>query len=206
MNYNSILLKALCLILFGSSIILIEFVGFLQPDYNSTGHYISELGATGAQYANIINYFGFLPVAFSSLIIILFLQSKFSTSILSRIGFLCIGLGIFIGYFGAFMYPCDYGCPTEGSFSQIMHNGLGLISYVIVPAGLIILGIGSRKNTTMISPLMPFATASVYLLGFFMMINPDQAARLGFWQRLADYTLGLFLIFTSLSAKVQQKH
>ena len=29
------------------------------------------------------------------------------------------------------MYPCDYGCPTEGSFSQIMHNGLGLISYMI---------------------------------------------------------------------------
>jgi len=39
------------------------------------------------------------------------------------------------------------------------------------------------------------------LLGFFMMLNPSQIDLLGFWQRLADYTVFVFLIFMSLFVK-----
>lgn len=204
MNSNHTLLKLLCLTLFGTSILLMEIIGFLRRDYNPLSQYISEMGVVGAQYANIINYFGFLPISICALIMALSLQAKLSTNISSRSGFLLVGLGIFIGYFGAFMFPCDDGCPTQGSFSQTMHNALGLISYMIIPAGLLILGIGLRKGATTLSPLMPVVMAFVYMLGFFMMLSPSQIDLLGFWQRLADYTLILFLIFVTLFAKVEQ--
>ena len=201
MNSKSALLRTMCLILFLSSIILTELIGFLRSDYNLINHFISELGAAGAEYSRIINYFGFVPTAFSALIIVLLLQSKFSNTRLSRAGLLLVGSGVFIGYFGAFIFPCDYGCPAEGSFSQNMHNNLGLIYYLIIPVGLFVLGIGLRKEPMIINSSISFGAAFVFLLGFFMMLNSSQIDLLGLWQRLADYTVFVFLIFMSLFLK-----
>ena len=201
MNSKSVLLRTMCLTLFISSIILTELIGFLRSDYNLINHFISELGAAGAEYSRIINYFGFVPTAFSALIITLLLQSKFSNTRLSRAGLLLVGSGVFIGYFGAFIFPCDFGCPAEGSFSQNMHNNLGLIYYLIIPVGLFVLGIGLRTEAMIINASISFSATSIFLLGFFMMLNPSQTDLLGLWQRLADYTVVGFLIFMSLSAK-----
>ena len=205
MNSKSVLLRTMCLILFLSSIILTELIGFLRSDYNLINHFISELGAAGAEYSRIINYLGFVPTAFSALIIALLLQSKFSNTRLSRAGLLLVGSGVFIGYFGAFIFPCDYGCPAEGSFSQNMHNNLGLIYYLIIPVGLFVLGIGLRKEPMIINSSISFGAAFVFLLGFFMMLNPSQIDLLGFWQRLADYTVFVFLIFMSLFVKSESR-
>ena len=205
MNSKSVLLRTMCLILFLSSIILTELIGFLRSDYNLINHFISELGAAGAEYSRIINYFGFVPTAFSALIIVLLLQSKFSNTRLSRAGLLLVGSGVFIGYFGAFIFPCDYGCPAEGRFSQNMHNNLGLIYYLIIPVGLFVLGIGLRKEPMIINSSISFGAAFVFLLGFFMMLNPSQIDLLGFWQRLADYTVFVFLIFMSLFVKSESR-
>ena len=201
MNSKDVLLRTLCLTLFFSSIILTEFIGFLRSDYNLINHFISELGAAGAEYSIIINYFGFLPIALSALTITLLLQSKFPNNRLSRAGLLLVGSGVFIGYFGAFIFPCDFGCPAEGSFSQNMHNNLGLIYYLIIPVGLFVLGIGLRTEAMIINASISFSATSIFLLGFFMMLNPSQTDLLGLWQRLADYTVVGFLIFMSLSAK-----
>jgi hypothetical protein len=205
MNSKSVLLRTMCLILFLSSVILTELIGFLRSDYNLINHFISELGAAGAEYSRIINYFGFVPTAFSALIIVLSLQSKFSNTRLSRAGLLLVGSGVFIGYFGAFIFPCDYGCPAEGGFSQNMHNNLGLIYYLIIPVGLFVLGIGLRKEPMIINSSISFGAAFVFLLGFFMMLNPSQIDLLGFWQRLADYTVFVFLIFMSLFVKGESR-
>ena len=201
MNSKDVLLRTLCLTLFFSSIMLTEFIGFLRSDYNLINHFISELGAAGAEYSIIINYFGFLPIALSALTITLLLQSKFPNNRLSRAGLLLVGSGVFIGYFGAFIFPCDFGCPAEGSFSQNMHNNLGLIYYLIIPLGLFVLGIGLRTEAMIINASISFSATSIFLLGFFMMLNPSQTDLLGLWQRLADYTVVGFLIFMSLSAK-----
>ena len=205
MNSKSVLLRTMCLTLFLSSIILTELIGFLRSDYNLINHFISELGAAGAEYSRIINYFGFVPTAFSALIIALLLQSKFSNTRLFRAGLLLVGSGVFIGYFGAFIFPCDYGCPAEGSFSQNMHNNLGLIYYLIIPVGLFVLGIGLRKEPMIINSSISFGATFVFLLGFFMMLNPSQIDLLGLWQRLADYTVVVFLIFMSLFVKGESR-
>lgn len=197
------LLLILWVLLFLSGVLLPEFIGFLSSDYNSISNYLSELGAVGAEYSRVVNYFGFLPTAFSVLFITLLLQSNFSNTRLSRAGFLLVGIGYFIGYFGAFIFPCDFGCPSEGSFSQNMHMILGLISYLIALVGLILLGIGLRKDPMIIHSLASFIATFIFLLGFFMMLNPSQIDLLGFWQRLIDYTVFLLLIFLSLNLKEQ---
>ena len=197
------LLLILSVLLFLSGVLLPEFIGFLSSDYNSISNYLSELGAVGAEYSRVVNYFGFLPTAFSVLFITLLLQSNFSNTRLSRAGFLLVGIGYFIGYFGAFIFPCDFGCPSEGSFSQNMHMILGLISYLIALVGLILLGIGLRKDPMIIHSLASFIATFIFLLGFFMMLNPSQIDLLGFWQRLIDYTVFLLLIFLSLNLKEQ---
>ena len=197
------LLLILSVLLFLSGVLLPEFIGFLSSDYNSISNYLSELGAVGAEYSRVVNYFGFLPTAFNVLFITLLLQSNFSNTRLSRAGFLLVGIGYFIGYFGAFIFPCDFGCPSEGSFSQNMHMILGLISYLIAPVGLILLGIGLRKDPMIIHSLASFIATFIFLLGFFMMLNPSQIDLLGFWQRLIDYTVFLLLIFLSLNLKEQ---
>ena len=202
---KSTLLRTMCLTLFLSSIILNELIGFLRSDYNLINHFISELGAAGAEYSRIINYLGFVPTAFSALIIALLLQSKFSNTRLSRVGFLLVGSGVFIGYFSAFIFPCDYGCPAEGSFSQNTHNNLGLIYYLIIPVGLFVLGIEFRKELMIINSSTSFGATFVFLLGFFMMLNPSQIDLLGLWQRLADYTVFVFLIFMSLFVKSESR-
>lgn len=205
MNSKSVLLRTTCLTLFLSSIFLTELIGFLRSDYNLINYFISELGAAGAEYSRIINYFGFVPTAFSALIIVLLLQSKFSNTRLSRAGLLLVGSGVFVGYFGAFIFPCDYGCPAEGSFSQNMHNNLGLIYYLIIPVGLFVLGIGFRKESMIINSSISFGATFVFLLGVFMMLNPSQIDLLGLWQRLADYTVVVFLIFMSLFVKGESR-
>ncbi|MDC0586600.1 DUF998 domain-containing protein [Gammaproteobacteria bacterium] len=197
------LLLILLVLLFLSGVLLPEFIGFLSSDYDSISNYLSELGAVGAEYSRVVNYFGFLPTAFSVLFITLLLQSNFSNTRLSRAGFLLVGIGYFIGYFGAFIFPCDFGCPSEGSFSQNMHMILGLISYLIAPVGLILLGIGLRKDPMIIHSLASFIATFIFLLGFFMMLNPSQIDLLGFWQRLIDYTVFVLLIFLSLNLKEQ---
>ena len=197
------LLLILSVLLFLSGVLLPEFIGFLSSDYDSISNYLSELGAVGAEYSRVVNYFGFLPTAFSVLFITLILQSNFSNTRLSRAGFLLVGIGYFIGYFGAFIFPCDFGCPSEGSFSQNMHMILGLISYLIAPVGLILLGIGLRKDPMIIHSLASFIATFIFLLGFFMMLNPSQIDLLGFWQRLIDYTVFVLLIFLSLNLKEQ---
>lgn len=64
------------LVLFISGVVLPEVISGLRQDYGSTTNFISELGATGADYAFIINHFSFLPVAICSLSAILCLAVR----------------------------------------------------------------------------------------------------------------------------------
>jgi hypothetical protein len=59
-----------------TGVLLPEVIGVLRPDYSSVINYISELGAVDAEYAPLINHFGFLPVAASSAIALLCLAKQ----------------------------------------------------------------------------------------------------------------------------------
>jgi hypothetical protein len=56
------------------------------------------------------------------------------------------GLAIYCaGYLAAAFLPCDLGCrPQEPSLSQVLHNALGLVGYLIAPWCLFVLARQAR--------------------------------------------------------------
>lgn len=178
-----------------SGIVLPEVIGAIRADYSSIANYISELGAVGAENAKIVNLFGFLPVAIFSAIAILCLRARLSGFALAQTGLVLLFIGISVGYTGAFFFPCDYGCPIEGSSRQMMHNLLGLVEYPLGSLGLILLGVGLKGRLSIFSRLIVFAVAVMSVIGFVMMISPDQSAFKGAWQRLADYSMFFLIVY-----------
>lgn len=122
------------LVLFISGVVLPEVISGLRQDYGSTTNFISELGATGADYAFIINHFSFLPVAICSLSAILCLAVRMPATKMITVGLGFWIIGLPVGYLTALLFPCDYGCPIEGSTSQMIHN---LTALVVYPVGIL---------------------------------------------------------------------
>lgn len=182
-----------------AGIIFPEFLGSTRADYNSVANYLSELGATGTSTQRLTNGLAFPTVGISCLLIIIALWHRLPATKTMRVGLICLGLGIPLGYFGAVAFPCDYGCPIEGSASQTAHNLLGLIQYPLGIAGFALLGV-NFKSRLVLGVLCRFATAAM-LIGFVMMIIPDQAEFRGAWQRFGDYSAFIALVGLVLSTQ-----
>lgn len=198
-------------VLIGSGIILPEVVSLLQPEYSSAQNYLSELGAVGAPNAPIINTFGFAPVAISSLMILVYCAVKKDWGCAGHIGAALLAFGLSTGYLIAVFFPCDLGCPVQGSARQSVHNLAGLIQYPMGVVGLFMIGRAirrSQRKTRMaplarlpqITPWMCIVASAAMALGFAMMIAPDQAAWRGAWQRLGDYSAFIALIMLAWSS------
>lgn len=170
-------------------------IGFLRGDYSWTANYISELGVNGAEYAQFINLFGFLPVAISSAVAIFCLRARLSGLGLAQMGFVLLCFGLSGGYLSAVFFPCDFGCPVEGSFRQMIHNLSGMLAYPLGTLGLILLAVGLDQKATYGLRATIFIVAALTALGFGMMINPEQATLRGFWQRLADFAMFALVVY-----------
>lgn len=169
--------KIAVVVLLTSGIILPEVLGYLTNDYSSSANYLSELGAIDAPFSQVIRYFGFLPV------------------------------GIAIGYFGAFFFPCDSGCPATGTFRQSLHNMAGLIEYIGGVGGLFLLYFGLRPNMSGLLSLSTLIAACVVTFAVVLMFNPELDHLRGTTQRLADYTIFVWLCFGVLfSATLSNTH
>jgi len=118
--------------------------GATFPGYDHGTQFISELGATGAPFGQAISWFGFLPAGVLTCAFSFFAWRAAPRSALSTLGF--IGVFLFaIGYVGAAFFPCDFGCrPDEPSFSQVMHELIGLAGYLLAPFTLLLLGLAAR--------------------------------------------------------------
>ena len=189
---------AVFILLFGG-IVLPEILGRARSDYTSLANYLSELGASGTSTQTLTNTLAFPLVGIGCISILLALWHRLPAAKAIRAGLICLGLGIPLGYFGAVLFPCDYGCPIEGSASQAMHNLLGLVQY---PLGVIGFGLLAANLTT--RPIWRIAcavAAAAMAIGFVMMLTPSQASFRGGWQRLGDYTAFLVLIGLGLSTQ-----
>jgi hypothetical protein len=182
------------LVLFISGVVLPEVLSGLRQDYKSTANFISELGATGAEYQFIVNHFSFLPIAICSLSAILCLAVRMpaTKTIKTGLGFWMIGLRG--GYLTAFLFPCDCGCPIEGSTSQMIHNLTVLVVYPVGILGLIVLAIGLKQSNNQLALKGVSIVAVLAAVCFPMMLLPEQADLRGFWQRLADFAMFLLIL------------
>ena len=189
---------AVVVLLFGG-IVLPEILGASRGDYSSLANYLSELGASGTSTQRLTNTLAFPLTGIGCISIILALWHRLPAVKTIRAGLICLMLGIPLGYFGAVIFPCDYGCPIEGSRKQNMHNLLGLIQYPLGVIGFVLLAVNLKTR-----PVWRFAcglAAAAMVIGFVMMISPGQASLRGAWQRLGDYTAFLVLVGLVLSTQ-----
>lgn len=127
-------------------IVLLTLVGgAYYPGYRHVSQFISELGATDAPHARLVNFGGFLPAGLLFVAFCWFAWRALPRATSSSIGFL--GLTLFgIGYVAATFFPCEPGCRTVNpSLAQTLHNLLGLAGYITAPPSLLLLGRAARS-------------------------------------------------------------
>jgi len=153
--------------------------GVFVPGYNPATQYISELGAHGSPHASLVNWGIFFPTAILNLVAVIGLASRTPRG--QRLPVLLL-LGLVLGNLGAALFPCDTGCPAEGSPTQALHNLIGLIQYVSGGAALIAM---SRRFAH--HPLGLCLGLTVFAC-LFIMGGPGIEMR-GLWQRIAEVCL-----------------
>lgn len=187
-------LSALVLVICG--IVLPEALGAAEPAYSARADYLSELGAHGAMRAWVANYIGFLPVALAALVLLLFLRRTLGGA--ARLGAVLIAFGLFVGYAIAFFFPCDAGCPAEGSARQSVHNLGGLFQYMLGCSGVISIMIAARRLEAAGITIAVTALGLFVLVGFAAMLMAVAPDWQGAAQRLTDYSMFGILIFLVL--------
>jgi len=196
---RSVFVYIAAMVLFFSGIILPEILGATRSDYTSAANYLSELGASGTSTQSFTNSLSFPFVGLSCCAILVALWHRLPKQGGIRAGLICLLLGIPAGYFGAVLFPCDYGCPIEGSAKQTAHNLLGLVQYPLGVIGFVLLSV-NLSGKVMWRAACAIAAAAM-AIGFIMMIQPSQFTFRGGWQRLGDYTAFLVLIAIVLSSQ-----
>lgn len=124
-------------------------LGGLQfSDYSHISQLISESYAIGTPYGIHLRYLGFIPGGLFISAFAFIAIKALPKSTYTRTGFL--GIGIFYGMATILvsLFPCDKGCDKElvdPSLSQLIHNLTGLLTYLIVPVSLLMIGVAARK-------------------------------------------------------------
>lgn len=174
--------------------------GLLIENYSITRQYISETYAIDTEYGWILRVFGFIP---SGILISLFCFQAlrfFEPGKWIKIGF--YGIGVFYGFASILVavFPCDSGCNREWinpSASQIIHNFSGLMTYLLVPICIILIGFGlSRVEKTRFSLLSKLIGASSIFFVVLLFSNAD-SNWVGVYQRMVELS---FLIWVLLCA------
>jgi len=178
--------------------------GLLIENYNIFSQLISESYAIDTKYGILLRIFGYIP---SGIFITLFCflgVKYFQPTILIKIGF--YGIGIFYGIATILVgiFPCDSGCNKgliDPSFSQLIHNFTGLLTYLFVPFLMILIGLGLKKSI-----YYSFSVQSILLgiVSFLLVcvINSDLTSEyIGLYQRMIELVFVLWIIFCANEIK-----
>lgn len=177
-----------------------QLIGASTPGYSARADFLSELGQSGAPFADLMNFGVFLPVGvlWAAGVALLWraLPRGASGAIAAALLF-----GNSISYFGAAFFPCDAGCPASGSFSQGMHNLTGAVGYFLSPAAFALLGahlIGKRQSRL---GALTIGVAALSAISFVAMLGDMKGSNAGLWQRLTDYSLFFWMLAAALMVR-----
>lgn len=137
--------------------------GALTPGYRASTQYISELGAIGAPYGQVVSLGTFLPAGVLLMLACLTLTSRLPSTRAARSGLAMVAL-IGLSWVVAAFAPCDAGCPAEGTPRQALHNLGGAIGYIGGGVGLFVLAGALRKAGATVSRVAFTAACGLVLL------------------------------------------
>ena len=171
----------------------------LRPHYNHIHQFISELGAKGTSYADLMNFAGFIP---AGIMIVLFGISLFHLPkhVMKSVGaslIILFGVGVVI----AGSFSCDPGCPQRGgSFENSVHDGISGPAFLSATTGILVVGISFRQSPFWKGLWVYSLVSALLAYGFiFLLINSlDSRSYTGIWQRLLISTIFLWCAIVSL--------
>ena len=116
-------------------------VGATRSSYSHTSQFISELGETGAEFAWVMNWFGFILSGALILIFVIASRKLVSSGALNVIASLClIAFAICMSLAG--IYSCDLGCsPASPTPEQNLHDLVSIIAFPAFTLGVILWGV-----------------------------------------------------------------
>ena len=173
--------------------------GFLHSNYNHIAQFISELYAVEASNADALRFYGYIPSGICIVLFAFFLNAILPKSIGTTIG--CILFGFFYG-FGTILcsiFTCDAGCNTkliDPSLSQLIHNGMGMMTYLFVPIALLCIGISNRSKLFLSNYTIATAVFSFVLV----FVLDVQSPLKGLIQRLIEGSFLLWILYCSINA------
>jgi hypothetical protein len=179
--------------------------GFLIENYNVLSQYISESYAIDTEYGKILRIFGYIP---SGILITLFCflgVRYFQPSKLLKIGF--YGIGIFYGLATVVVgiFPCDSGCNKElidPSSSQLIHNFVGLLTYLFVPVFMILIGLGLKKSTNNNTfSLQSIVFGAISILFVYILVSNSNSEYIGLYQRIIESVFVIWIVFCAFVIK-----
>jgi len=185
------------------AMVLIGGAGF--AGYDHVSQYISELGATGAPQGWQVSWLGFLPIGVLICAFAVFAWIAAPRSVLATLGF--VGVFLFsIGYVGSAFFPCDYGCrPDNPSFSQAMHELVGLAGYMLAPITLLLLGLAAwRWPKAVWLSILAFVAAVGALVGLSGLMDADSPT-VGLYQRVLEASMLGWVVACGLYLGLQKR-
>lgn len=160
------------------------FGGRAHADYSHTASFISELGATGMPYGALVSWAGFAPTGLAVLAFLALGAPLFPRTRACAFALACF-TSVGVAYAVSALFPCDFGCPAQGSLSQTIHSSFGLFEYVGAFVSLVVFASAFRHDARAL--LVPTLIAAVLVgFGFLAMLSPSLAPYRGASQRVAE--------------------
>ena len=178
--------------------------GFLIDDYNVISQYISESYATDTEYGKYLRTFGYIPSGILISTFCFLAVSYFPPSKQLKLGF--YGIGIFYGLATVVVaiFPCDSGCNKEllnPSTSQLIHNFVGLLTYLFVPFFIILIGFQIKNTNNTNFSLQSKVLGAINVLFVYLLFSNSTSNYVGLYQRMVELVFVLWIILCAIAIK-----
>ncbi len=191
----------------GASLFIISSIlgGLLIDNYSIISQYISESYAIDTEYGMALRTFGYIP---SGIFIAIFCFTGvrfFAPTKLLNIGFYGIGLFYGLATVVVGMFPCDSGCNKDfidPSTSQLIHNFMGLLTYLFVPVLIILIGLELKKiQKNTVFPLQSIVLGVISFLFVSVLFLNSNSKYIGLYQRIIELVFILWVVFCAIAIK-----
>ncbi len=174
----------------------------LIPGYSHLSQLISESYAIDTTYGLPLRLIGFLPAGICLAVFAFLAIRVLPKNVLTRAGFYGIGIFYGLGTVVVSFFPCDAGCNKEfidPSLSQFIHNSTGMLTYLAVPASLILVGIAALKWTDAKPVVYSGIVSGLLAMAFVGILSNDMdTAYAGLYQRIIEGLILFFIVTCSI--------
>jgi Protein of unknown function (DUF998) len=183
--------------------------GLQLPDYSHVSQLISESYAIGTPYGLPLRFAGFLPAGLFLAAFAFYAVRAFPASGIASAGFTLLGIFYGLGTVVVSLFPCDEGCNkamADPSISQIIHNLTGMLTYLLVPACILMLGIAALKwpkGKYVAFSGIAFGLTAILFAGLLSVDRNSTIA--GFYQRVVEGSILLWILVCSIYLRSLEK-